>query len=115
MKRLLWCDYCNEQGNSLESECDSLRWALRKQKELDSAEIDRLKAELGKWEGAHGLDRERNLWKSKAEKLTETLREISKELVRYESRGDDQAWYEPSPMAKRAKAALAEFEGWGFR
>lgn len=150
VKRLLWCDYCNEQGNSLESECDSLRWALRKQKELDNAEIDRLRAEvkvshdeyyrleadrdklkaelehainIGEvfainrdlWKSTseqHDKDHvrieselviESNQWKSKASKLAEALREI------------EMCHTGVATIRKIAKAALAEFEGWGFR
>lgn len=82
-----------------------------------NTEIDRLKAALALWEGAHGLDRERDLWKSKAEIAERRVSKLA-EALRF-----CVGWMEPvlggfvidrkAESYRRlveAKAALAEFE-----
>ena len=93
-------EVCYPRLDALEAERDRIKIqdaVHHAQLEEARAEIDRLKAELSLWEGAHGLDRERNLWKSKAEKLADVL----KHCVRVKC--------EPWPC-KAVQEAIAEFE-----
>ena len=95
----------------LEAERDRLKDELAQtiddaccQKIFSDREIDRLKAELEdyKFQTKHSV----NIWKSKAEKLAEALRNIRNEL------GIPQPDY-PAPVtnaANYAKEALAEFD-----